>query len=297
MQGFHLEQDGLENGIDDDRRRLIKLGLVALPFLGASLLLPKAVWAAEAKAAPLKPQMKADVPAPVSKPKPPRLLMIDPGHGGHDPGAIGLSGTQEKNVTLDIARRMAKEISQMTGVKARLTREEDVFLSLADRVKMGREAHADLFVSIHADSAPNQAARGLSAYTLSEKASDQFASQLADKENKADTLGGIPAMVEDKDVAAILFDLAARRTRNTAQRVKVGFVKGMGRRWELLDQPMRAANFAVLRSPEVPSLLIETGFLSNRKDEALLKQEASRQKIAKYMVDELGFLMKSSLFG
>lgn len=297
MQGFHLEQDELENGIDDDRRRLIKLGLVALPFLGASLLLPKAVWAAEAKAAPLKPQMKADVPAPVSKPKPPRLLMIDPGHGGHDPGAIGLSGTQEKNVTLDIARRMAKEISQMTGVKARLTREEDVFLSLADRVKMGREAHADLFVSIHADSAPNQAARGLSAYTLSEKASDQFASQLADKENKADTLGGIPAMVEDKDVAAILFDLAARRTRNTAQRVKVGFVKGMGRRWELLDQPMRAANFAVLRSPEVPSLLIETGFLSNRKDEALLKQEASRQKIAKYMVDELGFLMKSSLFG
>ena len=293
---FPEQQEGEEALPDPVRRRLLRLGLMGLPFVSLSLACPKALLAATADPA-LKPVMDRAAPTPSNKPKPPRLLMIDPGHGGHDPGAIGLSGTKEKDIVLDISRRMAEALAKTTGVNVKLTREDDVFIPLSDRAQMGREARADLFVSIHADSAPNQGARGLSAYTLSEKASDQFASLLADKENKADLMGGLSVPVQDKEVAAILFDLAARRTRNTAQRVKVGFIKGIGRRWQLLEQPMRAANFAVLRSPEVPSLLVETGFLSNKQDEALLKLPEKRQTIAELMASEIGFLLRSSLFG
>ncbi|MDD3181594.1 MAG: N-acetylmuramoyl-L-alanine amidase [Alphaproteobacteria bacterium] len=291
----------LDAAVDDPKRRdFLRLGFSVLPCVSLSLLLPRSLWAAgtgTVTASLLAPKLVAPAPSPLSKPKPPRLLMIDPGHGGHDPGAISLSGVQEKDITLDIAARMAKLMAAEQGLRVGMTRQNDSFLSLADRVNCGKEARADLFVSIHADSAPNHKARGLSAYTLSQKASDQFASLLADKENHADVIGGVNIPVEDKDVAAILFDLAARRTRNTAQRVKVGFIKGMGRRWTLLEQPMRAANFAVLRSPEVPSLLIETGFLSNREDEAILIKPHKRQKIAALMAKELSFLLRSSLFG
>lgn len=283
---------------DPQRRRLLRFGLQLLPGLSLTLLLPrKAMSAGTVTASLLDPKLSAPPPKVASKPKPPRLLMIDPGHGGHDPGAIGLSGTQEKDITLDISLRMAELMAKEQGVRAGMTRQTDVFLPLSDRVKCGCDARADLFVSIHADSAPNHNARGLSAYTLSQKASDQFASLLADKENHADAIGGFNAPVGDKEVEAILFDLAARHTRNTAQRVKVGFIKGMGRRWTLLEQPMRAANFAVLRSPEVPSLLVETGFLSNRKDEGILTRPDKRQRIAELMVKELAFLLRSPLFG
>ncbi len=287
---------------DPARRRLLRLGLVALPFVSMSLILPSSTLAQAAKssgtlALPVVPKKPTVAPPLFEKPKPPRLLMIDPGHGGHDPGAIGRSGTKEKDITLDIALRMAKAFVRESGVKANMTRERDVFLPLAERVEMGRKARADLFVSIHADSAPNGSARGLSAYTLAKKASDQFASQLAEQENKADLIGGVASTVQDPDVAEILFDLTARHTSNTAQRVKVGFIKAVGRRWTLLEEPMRSANFAVLRSPDVPSILIETGFLSNKKDEALLKRADQRQNIAELMAKELAFLLKSPLFG
>lgn len=286
-----------ETAPDPVRRRFLRLGL-ALPLVSASLLLPTDLWAAgKVTARVCSPvAQKGPAPLPDDKPATPRLLMIDPGHGGHDPGAIGLSGTKEKDVALDIALRMADEISKTRGIDVKLTREKDEFLPLAERGKIARGARADFFISIHADSAPNQGARGLSAYTLSEKASDKFASMLADKENQADVMGGIQLPVEDKEVANILFDLTARHTRNTAQRVKVGFIKGMARRWDLLEQPMRSANFAVLRLPDVPAMLVETGFLSNKKDESLLRQPAQREKIAKLMVDELIFLLRSPLF-
>lgn len=292
MNKEHPEKEDGIIGKAPSRRDVLRFMLSVAPAVSLSLFMPTRLLAA-----PLVPRTDVQAPPPSAKPRPPKLIMIDPGHGGHDPGAIGLSGTKEKNITLDIARRMAALIQPDPSVMAKLTRDDDVFLSLADRVKMGRAANADLFISIHADSAPNGGARGLSAYTLSKKASDQFASQLADKENQADLIGGLDVPLDDKEVAEILFDLAARRTRNTAQRVKVGFIKGMGRRWKLLDQPMRSANFAVLRSPEVPSLLIETGFLSNRQDEALLMKPDQRQKIADLMAKELVFLLKSPLFG
>ncbi len=223
--------------------------------------------------------------------------MLDPGHGGRDPGAIGISGTHEKDVTLDIARRMADALSAQPGVTVKLTRDEDVFLPLEDRVKIGRDAQADMFLSIHADSAPNMAARGLSVYTLSEKATDAFSKELAEHENEADLMGGMDLPPADKDVTAILFDLAARRTRNTAQHVRASFVETMGRNWHLLDNPTRAANFVVLRAPDVPSMLVETGFLSNPQDEQILREPQERDKIARLMAKDLSTILDGPLFG
>jgi N-acetylmuramoyl-L-alanine amidase len=272
------------------RRQLLRLGL-ALPLFSISLVFPLQALAKKSAGGRLS------VPVPGKKPRAPRLLMIDPGHGGNDPGAIGTHGLQEKVVTLDIAQNMADALARDSDIQAKLTREKDEYLTLKERVTKGREARADLFVSIHADSAPNTAARGLSVYTLSEKASDELADALAEKENHADILGGLDISKADQEVATILYDLTARRTCNTAQRVKTSFVQGMGQKWRLLDRPMRSANFAVLRAPDVPSILVETGFLSNVRDEALLKQPKLRQKIARLMAGEISSLLNSSLFG
>ncbi|MGE3622289.1 MAG: N-acetylmuramoyl-L-alanine amidase [Bdellovibrionales bacterium] len=271
------------------RRAFLRLGL-GLPMLGASLSLPLDLWAAEKTAGFVNG-------LPARKPRAPRLLMIDPGHGGRDPGAIGLSGTEEKDITLDIARRMADVLAARKGTDAKLTRDGDEFLPLEERTRLCRAARADMFLSIHADSAPNKSARGLSVYTLSEKASDEFAGQLADQENKVDQICGIDLPKMDKEVTAILFDLAMRRTRNTAQHVKSNFVQSMGRKWRLLERPMRSANFVVLRAPDVPSMLVETGFLSNPQDEKILRQPAERAKIARMMAKDLAAILESPLFG
>jgi N-acetylmuramoyl-L-alanine amidase len=271
------------------RRHFLRLGLAA-SAVAVDWAVPLSAFAAELNTT-------GNVPVPPHKPRPPRLLMIDPGHGGRDPGAIGISGTHEKDVTLDIARRMADALSAQQGVTVKLTRDEDVFLPLEERVRIGRQAQADMFLSIHADSAPNSAARGLSVYTLSEKASDSFSKLLADHENEADLMGGMDLPAADKEVTAILFDLAARRTRNTAQHAKASFVQTMSRNWHLLERPMRAANFVVLRAPDVPSMLVETGFLSNPKDEQILRQPVEREKIARLMAKDLTAILDSSLFG
>ena len=268
-------------------RRAFLQASIAASLMGTQLLTASNVWAAATKTAP----------APSHKPRAPRLLMIDPGHGGHDPGAIGHTGTHEKDITLDIARRMADALSGQPGITAKLTRDEDVFLPLEERVRVGREARADLFLSVHADSAPNSSARGLSVYTLSPKASDEFSKKLADRENDADMMGGMDLPPADKEVTAILMDLAARQTRNTAQHARASFVEAVGHNWHLLDRPMRAANFVVLRAPDVPSMLVETGFLSNPEDEQVLRQPQQREKIARLMARDLGTILNSSLFG
>jgi len=270
------------------RRHFLKVTLAA-SVVALNLSIPLDLFAAEG----------ADgLPSiPGRKPRAPRLLMIDPGHGGRDPGAIGVSGTHEKDVTLDIARRLTNAIASRSGTDAKLTRDEDIFLPLEDRVKISRDARADLFVSIHADSAPNTDARGLSVYTLSEHATDSFSKQLADHENEADMMGGMDLPPADKDVTAILFDLASRRAHNTAQHARASFVSQLGHNWRLLESPMRAANFVVLRAPDVPSMLVETGFLSNPKDEHILRDPAERDKIAKLMAKSLGSILDSPLFG
>jgi N-acetylmuramoyl-L-alanine amidase len=291
--GVFMSSDSI-NSPHLTRRRFLRLSL-GLPLLGAAILLPTDLLAAEASAYP--PSSTSNL-VPKQKPRPPRLLVIDPGHGGRDPGTIGRNyATYEKNVTLDIARHMADNLSSIPGLDVKLTRDDDVFLPLEERVRVSREMRADLFISVHADSAPNPAARGLSVYTLSQKASDDFSRQLAERENQADLVGGMDLPPADKDVTAILFDLASRRTRNTAQHARASFVESISHDWRLLERPMRAANFVVLRAPDVPSMLVETGFLSNPYDEQILREPRERQRIATLMGHNLATILDSPLFG
>lgn len=248
------------------------------------------------------PAAAAPTNGPQRKPEPPvavpnrRLVVIDPGHGGHDPGAIGVRGTLEKEITLDISREIARRLRGVSGVAVKLTRDTDLFLPLAERVAIARDAGADLFISIHADSAPNRDARGLSAYTLSDKASDDFAFALAKQENLADGAGGIDLRHTRPQVAAILSDLVARHTVTASLMAKSSLVEGAGRSLRLLDNPKRSANFAVLKAPDVPSVLIETGFLSNPRDEDLLRDGAQRRRIADVLSRELADVMTSAPF-
>ncbi|WP_247872556.1 N-acetylmuramoyl-L-alanine amidase [Azospirillum sp. TSO35-2] len=226
----------------------------------------------------------------------PRVVMLDPGHGGNDPGAIGTRGTFEKEVTLDIARGVARSLAERHGVTATLTRRDDRFLTLDERVQLTRKAGADLLVSIHADSAPNADARGLSAYILSDKASDAFASRLAQQENQADRFGKAGAVGGGRIVKDILLDLTARHTRNASLAARQLLVEGAGRELHLLDNPMRSANFAVLKAPDVPSVLVETGFLSNPKDEEILRDPTARRVVARVLAREIASVLSSPAF-
>ncbi|HYH38941.1 MAG TPA: N-acetylmuramoyl-L-alanine amidase [Azospirillum sp.] len=224
------------------------------------------------------------------------VVVLDPGHGGADPGAIGLHGTREKDVTLDIAREMAQRLTREHQVKVVLTRDADRFLAIDERVEIGREAQADLFVSIHADSAPMKEARGLSAYTLSAKATDGFAGALASRENRADAVAGVDLKGAKPEVRAILMDLATRHTAKASLVARQAIVKGAGRELRLLDNPMRAANFAVLKAPDVPSVLVETGFLSNPEDEQALRTADARRTVARVLARELAAVLARAPF-
>jgi N-acetylmuramoyl-L-alanine amidase len=276
------------------RRLLLRLALNA-PLLGlgsfglASVLMRSQAGAASKDSPVRKPERTSP---PVER----RLVVIDPGHGGHDPGAVGVRGTLEKEITLDISREIARRLRGTRGISVRLTRDDDIFLPLADRVAVARKAGADLFISIHADSAPNRDARGLSAYTLSDKASDDFSFALAKQENLADGSGGINLRHTRPQVAAILSDLVARHTVSASLMAKSSLVEGAGRTLRLLDNPKRSANFAVLKAPDVPSVLIETGFLSNERDEELLRDPSQRRRIADVLSRELAGVLTSAPF-
>lgn len=209
------------------------------------------------------------------------LVVIDAGHGGHDPGAPSvIDGRQEKDVTLAIARALRDELIASGRVRVALTREDDRFLVLGERREIARRLKADLFISIHADSAANPEARGASVYTLSEVASDKVAAQLAIKENRADVLNGVDLGGETSDVSSILIDLTQRETMNISSNFA-----GLLQR-EMADSvPMRAryhqfANLVVLKAPDVPSVLIETGYLSNEEDARTLFSRSGQQRIA-----------------
>ncbi len=276
-------------------RRLFLRTVVSCATVGLTISVPVSLFAAEVKRkAGKRAHLKTDEAKPAPPPPPPKILMIDPGHGGKDPGAIGRSGTYEKDVTLDVARRMAHILGGKKQITPFMTREKDEFIALADRVDIGRKAKADFFISVHADSAKETSAHGFSVYSLSEEATDDFARDLAQQENLADRFGKLNIDQSDQDVANILFDLANRQTQNVAQRAKVGLVKGVGHEWPLLNNPIRAANFAVLRAPDVPSILVETGFLSNSRDEAQLRLPAQREKIAALLARELTDILTGS---
>ena len=208
-----------------------------------------------------------------------KIIVLDPGHGGKDPGAIGYSGVYEKNITLAMAKEL-KVILEKEGYKVHLTRSTDIFIPLRDRVKIARKYNADLFMSIHADSAVNRSAKGLSVYTLSETASDKEAAALAARENKADVVAGLNLLEHSKVVSDILINLAQRETMNRSSEFASFMVQEMRKSVKLRDNTHRFAGFAVLKAPDVPSVLLEMGYLSNRTEERLLKQKDYRRKLA-----------------
>ncbi|MBF0247770.1 MAG: N-acetylmuramoyl-L-alanine amidase [Alphaproteobacteria bacterium] len=208
------------------------------------------------------------------------VIAIDAGHGGVDPGTIGVGGTREKTITLAMARELKKALESTGRYKVVLTRDRDIFLRLRDRVQVAREADAELFISIHADSVGNPTIRGLSVYTLSERASDKEAEKLAAKENKADLIAGVDLSAESAEVSNILLDLAQRETMNQSARFAQELVGTLRREVRLLPNSHRFAGFAVLKAPDLPSVLVELGFLSNRQDERNLNKSQYRAALA-----------------
>jgi N-acetylmuramoyl-L-alanine amidase len=219
---------------------------------------------------------QAEAPQPRGKP----VIVIDPGHGGVDPGAVGLSGVYEKNIVLAMGRELKERLDASGRFKVVMTRDRDVFLKLRERVAKARQAGADLFISLHANTHPEVSMSGLSVYTLSEKSSDKEAEALAESENKADLIAGIDLSNEPPEVANILIDLAQRETMNLSANFAGRAVTDLGHEVKLLNNSHRFAGFAVLKAPDVPSVLVELGYLSNPKEEQLLKTEAYRAKLA-----------------
>ena len=221
------------------------------------------------------------ISTPTAKPKNTKLLVvIDPGHGGIDPGTI-VGQANEKDITLSVAQILAKELKESGKYEVRLTRTKDIYIPLRDRFKIAREAQADIFVSLHADSHPNPNTRGASVYTLSDKASDKEAEALASKENKSDVIAGLDLSHENPVVTDILINLAQRETNNRSVKFANAIVTHFTKDIPLLPKPQRSAGFAFLKAPDIPSILIEMGYLSNKNDAALLRSKKHQLKIAK----------------
>lgn len=209
------------------------------------------------------------------------LVVIDAGHGGHDPGAISpISGLREKDVTLKVALAIRDELLRSGRVRVALTREDDRFLVLQDRYGLARKLGAQLFISVHCDSAGNAQAEGATIYTLSEVASDKEAARLAARENKADIIAGVDLGAQNPDISSILIDLTQRETMNAS----AGFARLLGREAMPLipikPNYHRMASLMVLKAPDMPSVLFETGYISNEKDAAFLASNDGQKKVA-----------------
>lgn len=227
---------------------------------------------------------EAQVAAAAAVPTYDRLVTvaIDAGHGGKDPGAVGAGGTLEKDVTLSVARLLKAELDTAPGLRAVLIRDADVFIPLADRVQRARALNADVFLSIHADAAPNRAATGASVYALSEQGATSAAARwLAKKENDADLLGGLQVNVRDQFLRRTLIDLAQTATINDSLRMGDAVLAALGKAGDLHKRRVEQAGFAVLKAPDIPSVLVETAFISNREEEKRLADPAHQQALAR----------------
>lgn len=248
---------------------------------------PQAVKQAVAETAaivpPRKPVPDTPLKAPVSGRKP--LIVIDPGHGGVDPGALGANGVYEKQITLNMAKALKQELEASGRYRVLLTRERDTYLKLFKRVEFARMNHADLFISLHADSIGKSNVRGASIYTLSDKASDEQTALLADRENRADLIAGMGLDTSDEQVATILVDLTMRDTMNQSKFFANKLVGHMDSgNIKMLENPHRYAGFAVLKAPDIPSVLIEMGFMSNPREAEQLNKAEYRRTLAKTLV-------------
>ncbi|KFN41162.1 N-acetylmuramoyl-L-alanine amidase [Arenimonas oryziterrae] len=209
------------------------------------------------------------------------IVAIDAGHGGKDPGAHGPSGLNEKVVTLAVARELARQIDADPGMKAVLIREGDSFVQLQDRYMIARRAQADLFISIHADAALNNSASGASVYVLSTRgASSQAARWLADKENAADLVGGVSLDDKDRNLSAVLLDLSQSATMRASDDIASQVLASLKNVGKAHKAGVERANFVVLRSPDVPSMLVETGFITNPGEEKKLNDPDYRRRLA-----------------
>ncbi len=237
--------------------------------------LPEAIQAADT---PSKPT------TPLRKP----LIVIDAGHGGADPGALGTDRLKEKNITLAAAKELKRQLEATGRYRVSLTRDTDIYLKLYRRVSIAREKGADLFISLHADSIDKPNVSGASIYTLSNKASDAQTAKLAARENQVDLIAGVDLSHEDKDVANILIDLAMRDTMNQSKffaNTVVAKLNAHGIR--ILEKPHRYAGFAVLKAPDIPSVLIEMGFMSNSKEARMLSTSEYQRKMAAALIKSI----------
>jgi N-acetylmuramoyl-L-alanine amidase len=222
----------------------------------------------------LRPQRKP--PPPMAIP----IVVIDPGHGGIDPGAIAPDGAYEKNIVLATALDLARLLRATHRFRVFLTRSRDKFLPLEERVARARAWHADLFVAIHADTLPNPAMRGLSVFTLSAHPSDREAAAVAASENR-EVVEGVNLSRQSRDVGDVLLDLARRQTDNLSIAFARDVVTALEDKVVLLESPQRSANFVVLTAPDIPSVLVELGCLSNPVEERLLQQQAYQERLAR----------------
>jgi len=252
-------------------RRNVIAGLAGLTAVG---LAAPAVWANQVA--------KKSIAKPTPPPRP-RLVFLDPGHGGKDPGALGARGTKEKVVVMAIARELQRELQAGGRYRVMLTRASDSFVALRERVARAQAAKADLFLSLHADAHSDSDVRGASVYTLSEDASDREAAALAARENRADAVvAGMKLGNQSDDVARTLFAMSQRGTVNDSRRLAETIVRTFGSNGvRLLPRSHRQAGFAVLTAPDIPAALVELGYLSNPQDEKLLTVRQHQAGLAK----------------
>jgi N-acetylmuramoyl-L-alanine amidase len=249
---------------------------------------------------PVRPDRVLPPVVPRAKPKAPdrsdgsggrkpqkRVIVLDPGHGGVDPGAIGRHGASEKTVVFQFAQELRKRLRKSGKYVVLMTRSKDTFVRLRDRVHFARENEADLFIAVHADSLKRGDARGATVYTLSDNASDKEAGELATKENRADIIAGVDLGGETDEVTGILIDLAQRETNNQSVYFAKTLVKTMDRVTRMTSRPHRSAGFRVLKAPDVPSILLELGYLSSKSDEQMLQTSSWRVKAADAVADAI----------
>ncbi len=240
---------------------------------------------ATAPAVPVTPAQPAIKLTPVPNGKRDIVIAIDAGHGGEDPGAIGSKGQHEKDIVLSIAKELQRQINSEKGFRAELTRTGDYFIPLRKRTEIARKKGADLFISIHADAAPSKAAFGASVFALSDRgATSETARWLADSENRSDLIGGAGNVsLDDKDrmLAGVLLDLSMTASLSSSLNVGQKVLGNMGRITPLHKRRVEQAGFMVLKSPDIPSILVETGFISNANEAAKLATPSHQQSLAR----------------
>ena len=236
-----------------------------------------------------QPQFSAPTGEFTPKPRPRKtrkIIVIDPGHGGVDPGALG-TRSREKDIVLAFSKELVKQLKATRRYDVYLTRSSDIYIPLRQRVQIARNRNADLFISIHADAIKKKNIRGLSVYTLSEKASDREAAALAKKENQSDIIAGVDFGDQLPEVTNILIDLAQRDTKNASVKFAKSLISSARGKTLLLDRTHRFAGFRVLKAPDVPSVLVELGFITNRTDEKQLSSSKWRRRVATGMVEAI----------